>query len=168
MASCDFWSVTHPHKRTRYNLTVLANPQEDEQILLPRVPPTKGMVPLAPDSIDWPCVDTEIGEEDSTNSGRGHWSSLSPITHIILTPSLLQAAYEFLKVTLTLSFLFLFSSLPLIFVILYAYIHVSCKNYFFYFRPQNVILFQMDSSLLKFPRKLQQKLILQSPIQHVR
>ena len=129
-ASCDFWSVTQPHKRTRYNLTVLANPQEDEQIHLPRVPPTKGMTPLAPDSIDWPCVDTEIGEEDSTNSGRGHWSSLSPITHIILTPSLLQAAYEFLKVTLSLSsphlsslsFLFLFSSPPLIFCM-----HIYCK-----------------------------------------
>ena len=44
--------------------------------------------------MDWPYVSAEVGGE----KGRGLWSSLCPITEVLLTSSLLQTAYNLLKV----------------------------------------------------------------------
>ncbi len=91
-ASCDYWSTTRPLTTTRYHLTVSA-PSGDEEDLLPLAPPTKRGVVCSsmPDDADWPCVDAEVGDNEDI------WASLSPLAHL-LTPSLLQAAYELLKV----------------------------------------------------------------------
>ena len=92
-ASCDFWSVTHPQTKTHYSLTIIADPPEEE--LLPLAPPKMDNSTISPDHLDWPCVSTEVSADERCSL----WSSLSPVTHVILTPKLIQAAYALLKVS---------------------------------------------------------------------
>ncbi len=110
--------MTHPQDITRYNLTILAKPQYDDDPIVFQTPLS---IQSSPDNNDWPCIDTIIGPDEdynndndnNTNNSANHWSSLSTISNIILTPSLLQVAYEFLKVTI-------------IIIILHVHVYMYC------------------------------------------
>ena len=85
--------MTHPQTKTRYSLTIIADPPEEE--LLPLAPPKMDNSTISPDHLDWPCVSTEVSADERCSL----WSSLCPVTHVILTPKLIQAAYALLKVS---------------------------------------------------------------------
>ena len=92
VSSCYFWNTLQPTQRTRYTLKITAKPSDDE--LLPLAPPTIHSPASSPEHMEWPCVSAEVGED----KGCGLWSSLCPITEVLLTSSLLQTACNLLKV----------------------------------------------------------------------
>ena len=51
-------------------------------------------IDLGGGQLKWPCVSAEVGEDKRC----GLWSSLCPITEVLLTSSLLQTACNLLKV----------------------------------------------------------------------
>lgn len=98
--SCDFWSVKHPHKRTRYSLKIQANPGDEEDfVVLPfgfAKKPQHVSDSSSPDNATWPCIDMEVG---GVVNGYSQWASLSLIANnTVFSPMLLQAAYELLQV----------------------------------------------------------------------
>ena len=125
-ASCDFWSVVHPHKRTRYQLTIQATSPEEEE-LLPLTRPTEYSLAMSPKDSDWPCVSAEVGEDNYIDDGCGPWSSLSLANHAVLTPSLTQVALELLKVLILCC---PYSTLLYMIVYLHVHIHVHSMQLF--------------------------------------
>ena len=70
----------------------MTKPSDDDLILVGL--PAKCIPASSPEHMDWPCVSAEV------DGGKrcGLWSSMCPITEVLLTSSLLQTTCNLLKV----------------------------------------------------------------------
>ena len=130
--------MTHPQTKTRYNLTIIADPPEEE--LLPLAPPKMDNSTISPDHLDWPCVSTEVSADERCSL----WSSLCPVTHVILTPKLIQAAYALLKVSNQISMCVCID------IIVYSYLYL--RKYSIIFIAPNIPYYLHHS---KYPKNIQ-------------
>ena len=96
---CQFWSVSDPRLLQRYTLTAHATPLPEEMLQCYEMPRQTSLASSASNPSDpgdpaWPCVSAVCS---NSSVAQNVWDSLAPTRTIVLTPSLLQAAYALLN-----------------------------------------------------------------------